>query len=60
MYVMCHEAGHDLLHSPCYLFYILQARVSSSPLGRAAEMGHKEAVERLLVAGAVLDYQDKV
>lgn len=38
----------------------LQAHPCSSPLARAAEMGHKEAVERLLVAGAVLDYQDKV
>ena len=32
----------------------------SSPLGIAAEKGHTEVVERLIEAGAIVDYQDKV
>ena len=32
----------------------------TSPLGRAAESGHTEIVEKLISAGAVINYQDKV
>ncbi|CAI8053465.1 Ankyrin repeat domain-containing protein 29 [Geodia barretti] len=32
----------------------------SSPLGIAAEKGHTEIVEKLISAGAVINYQNKV
>ena len=32
----------------------------SSPLGKAAEDGHTEIVEKLISAGAVINYQNKV
>ena len=32
----------------------------SSPLGRASGQGHTEIVEKLISAGAVINYQNKV
>ena len=41
-----------------YLF--VKVNTLSSPLGKAAESGHTEIVEKLISAGAVINYQDKV
>ena len=41
-------------------FFFVKIDPLSSPLGRAAEEGHTEIVEKLIPAGAVINYQDKV
>ena len=42
------------------LFISSQDDICSVPLGVAAAKGHKDIVEKLLLAGAVVDYQNKV
>ena len=41
-------------------FFFVKVGVLSSPLGIAAEDGHADIVEKLISAGAVINYQDKV
>ena len=41
-------------------FSLSKADPGSSPLEVAAEKGHTEVVKRLINAGAVVDYQNKV
>ena len=47
-------------HNYLLLLYPWKADPLSSPLEAAAEKGHTEIVEKLIAAGAVINYQDKV
>ena len=40
--------------------FFVKVDLLSSPLGIAAEKGHTEIVEKLISAGAVINYQNKV
>ena len=41
-------------------FFFVKVDPLSSPLERAAESGHTEIVKKLILAGAVINYQNKV
>ena len=41
-------------------FFFVKVDPLSSPLEAAAEKGHTEIVEKLISAGAVINYQNKV
>ena len=41
-------------------FFFVKVDHLTSPLGIAAEEGHTEIVEKLISAGAVINYQNKV
>ena len=47
-------------HSFLTEFSSLKVGVLSSPLEAAADKGHTEIVEKLILAGAVINYQNKV
>ena len=40
--------------------FFVKVALLASPLGIAAEKGHTEIVEKLISAGAVINYQNKV
>ena len=40
--------------------FFVKVGLLSSPLGKAAGKGHTEIVEKLISAGAVINYQNKV
>ena len=56
----CTSIQSGLCILPCTFFLSSQDATGAVPLGVAAECGHREVVQRLLVAGAVINYQVKV
>ena len=46
--------------SPLIMLQAASAGPQSSPLAIAASKGHTEIVEKLIAAGAVINYQNKV